>query len=272
MASNNAEGQITEQTKLVAVDKMLDTANNAIDNKDTDNSQLSKDASDNQEMLSENRGKIKEKLRKFERQEKQDKTKAIGSRELGDLDDKAIIPERLRSSSGRVYSSAVRMVANTALTALSQDDLPTVSELPEKERQNSEALHRDQSTLRQSSQENEDEEMINITKCSSNACCKNTSTLVDLMRKLQDSVDNLTTEVKGQNLFKAKTEGTLKRIEEEQDSQAMEIQKVLTELKETKSQLHTMAKIVIHQDQKITTLSNKLISAQAREMTTNLVI
>lgn len=183
--------------------------------------------------------------------DKHDKWRTKKNRELGDLEENLILPSRLRSSSGRVYSSGMTIDPNNINPMAKENtpdpDLTAVIEEP------------DPDSMKPRELEDLD-------------CCRNSSTMVTMMANLQKSVDNLTKEVRNQHAFQLQMQGKINTVEAKQSVQEEDISQILQELKETKAQVHTLSKIVIHQDQQITILNGKMVDMQMRSMHANIVI
>lgn len=183
----------------------------------------------------------------------------VKCREMDDLDANQILPSRLRSISGRVYSTG--MVIETPATSAStiqQDTLPE-----EGENCDSQSLEEISTELAE----------INMQKpCSDGQCCKNTAKIVNLITKLQQSVDEIKVTNNRQSNFTASVSQHVREIEEKADENTNEIGELRRELKESKFQIKLISNVIIKQDQQIATLSKKLNDAQQREMFSNIVI
>lgn len=195
--------------------------------------------------------------------DKHDKTKSKLNRELGDLSDNEILPSRLRSSSGRVYSTG--MMINTV--ALNNQE-PSVAEANQFGGNKNPTLQHTLSAVL----EEETVDTMKSRDLEEMDCCRNSATLVNMMANVQKSIDALTSEVRNQNTIQTNMQGKLNAVEAKQNSQEEDISQLIAELKSTKAQVHTLSKIVTHQDQQISILNGKLIDSQARSMNANVVI
>lgn len=170
------------------------------------------------------------------------KVKGKGNRELNDLEDNEILSSRLRSNSGRIYSSSLSVSASTPTS-------PT----------------RRLSALQE---ETSDSEMCPTE----GECCKGTSKLIQMISKLQESVDGAMNKITSQEIL---TSNNSHRIEDLQDADQkieQEVDDLTRELKETKFQLRVVSGVVARQDQQIAILSQKILDMQKREMASNVVI
>lgn len=176
------------------------------------------------------------------------KVKGKKSREMGSLEDNEIIPSRLRSNSGKLYTSSVSVAAHTS------SNLDTVRE---EENCNLEI---------------EEEDTENLKMCPREECCKGTNTLITMISKLQKSVDGVLKKVSQQEIISSNTSLKVEEIEEKVNQNANEIDDVNKELHESKFQLKVVADIVIKQDEQINLLKQKITEMQKREMSANIVI
>lgn len=180
---------------------------------------------------------------------KHDKQKK--NRELGELEENQILSARLRSGSGRVYSSGV-MIGSSSINETSKSAPPSI-------------LEEDCDSICST-------ESINKMRCSQNKCCRNTSKLMEMMDRLQKSVDEIQSTTRNQTLTSASQAGTMRRIEDKTIENAKDIESLEKELDEYKFQLKLIANVVVRQDQQIAFLSKKVNEAQQREMYSNIVI
>lgn len=180
------------------------------------------------------------------------------SRELNKLNDNTILPNRLRSDSGKVYSTSVTVDATTTSSAtihnLKQADLDTVQEEVEAECAN--VLSSNQ----------------NMKPCSAGACCQNTTKLLEMMTKLQTTMDTVVSQVSGQAAVNAETELKLQAVQEKCEENEGDIESLTKELQDCKFQLNTVSKIIVRQEEQISFLNRKVTEIQQREMNPNIVI
>lgn len=174
--------------------------------------------------------------------EKTLKNKGRKNRELGDLEENQILQSRLRSDSGKVYSSTVTVEAST----LPSEKLPSVSE------------------------ELENQDMCPLEDCRKNA--KNTEKIIDMITRLQLSVDDVLGKVSAQEQITTSHAIRVQNLEEDVQKNEKSIDEMAEELKETQFQLKLVTNTVIKQDQQIALLNQKIIEMQRREMAANLVI
>lgn len=187
------------------------------------------------------------------------KFKQRQNRDLSEVQENQILSARLRSESGRVYSSGV--------TIDSTNELPSISmSLNEQEKQ---AL----GTVEEESTPSEDD--ISDTEnmaCSGGKCCKKTSQMIKMMRQLQKSMDKIKTSTSQHTLVSAGQAGDIRRIEDKTLENEKNIEDLEQELTDYKAQLKLVADVVIRQDQQIATLNRKITDMQQREMHPNIVI
>lgn len=175
--------------------------------------------------------------------EKISKLKQRKNRELGVLDDNQILNARLRSDSGKVYSSSL------TVDSASQQDT-TLSTVPE------------------------EENPIDCTAgmCLQGDCCRNTSKIIDMITKLQASVDDVLNKSSSQDLVNNDNAQKLSMLEDACGKNAEDIDDLGNDLKEAQFQLKMVTNIVVRQDQQIGILRQKIMELQQREMFPNLVI
>lgn len=165
------------------------------------------------------------------------------NRELETLDDSKIINARLRSDSGKVYSTGLVLESSTqgasVLAAVSEEE--DSADLPE-------------------------------NMCLKGDCCKNTSKIIDMITKLQSSVDDVLKKTSTQEIITSNNSHKIDELEEACGKNSEEIDDLVGELKETKFQLRMVSNIVIKQDQQIDILKKKINEIQQREMGSNIVI
>lgn len=184
--------------------------------------------------------------------DEKDKNKSCKNRELDTLNDNQILPARLRSGSGRVYSSGV--IIDSALNT----DLPRKMQ----------AVSEEDIEINSITSEANSDEMW----CSNRECCKNSSRIVSMIENLQKSVDDIKKSARSQTMINAGHAGDMRRIEDKTQENAKDIQDLEKELDEYKFQLKLVRNVVIRQDQQIAVLNKKINDAQQREMFPNLVI
>lgn len=173
------------------------------------------------------------------------KAKQRLNRELGDLNDTHILSSRLRSSSGKVYSSSVSV---TSSQPSSQSPSPATS-------------------LVTVAEENTIEDM-----CPQEGCCKGTTKLMEMMQKLQQSVDGASKKVSTQEILSSNTSHRIQDLHEQMSKNEETIDDMDKELQETKFQLQVVSNVVIRQDQQINFLKQKISEMQQREMAANIII
>lgn len=168
------------------------------------------------------------------------KQKIKRSRELGDLGENAILAARLRSASGKVYSTS--MVLDQKIP-----DLP-----PQLEKESLGTL-----------QEEDVDEMLEDSKFNK---------LVNMITRLQTSVDGIQKEIRGQQVVSLNLRSDLESVEESVSNNSNEIHSLHVELKEYKFQLKLASNMLIRQEQQIEILNRKVTEIQQREMNANIVI
>lgn len=166
--------------------------------------------------------------------DKANKSKGRRNRELDKLEDSQIIHSRLRSESGKVYSTSVTLDSNTTASL--------------------EALQEEAADM-----------------CSKD-CCRKSDQIISMITKLQSSIDDMTTRFTNQEARQDDVIKRVDGLEQKTTTQENDIQELNTELNETKFQLKLITNIVAKQDQQIGFLSNKITEMQQREMTSNVVI
>lgn len=189
--------------------------------------------------------------RKSDDHDKTFKAKSKKNRELGELEDNIILPSRLRSDSGTLYSSSV------VIDAAKNSTLPSVLEATSEEREN---------------RQTQDNSTVKMKPCSEGACCKNTATIVTMIEKLQRSVDEIRKENQSQLSVNTQIGQDMRMIEEKVQENDKCIESLEKELDDYKFQMKLIANVVIRQDQQITNLTKRMNDAQQREMYPNIVI
>lgn len=170
--------------------------------------------------------------------EKMPKLKPKKSRELNKLEDSQIIHSRLRSESGKVYSSSVTVDPNTAtadtqLGALQEEQVA------------------DECTM---------------------DCCKKSDQIISMITKLQSSIDDITTKFQTQESQQLVTATRVSDIEQKIVDQNQTTDDLQEELSDTKFQLKLVTNIVAKQEQQINILTRKMTEMQQREMQSNIII
>lgn len=167
------------------------------------------------------------------------KGKARKKREMGDLEENRILPTRLRSDSGKVYSSSV-LIDKQNIEAIKDIALSTV----------------------------EEESEIEMAPQNDSKFNK----LINMITKLQESVDGIKGEISGQQCVTANLRNYIEEVEEKSDNNSQEIHNLKVELKEQRFHRRLIENVVIRQEEKIATLSRKMTEMQQREMNANIVI
>lgn len=183
----------------------------------------------------------------IEQSDKQSNERAVKARsrkkrDVIALDDSKIISARLRSDSGKVYSTGLTLDSAATSTA----SLDSVAE---------------------ESANDKSSEM-----CLTGDCCKNTSKIIDMITKLQESMDDVLKKSGNQEIISSNNTHKIEDLQDACEKNASEIDEVIEELKETKFQLEMVTNVVIRQDQQIDLLRQKIVDMQQREMSANLVI
>lgn len=176
------------------------------------------------------------------------RVKTRKNRELGELEKNQILNARLRSNSGRVHSSSAFVDVNPVRLEETQLHLDTVFE---EEGEQAESTYK---------------------MCGNNDCCKGTNTLIEMVSKLQKSVDGVLKKVSTQEIVTSNNSHRVIDLQDKCDSFTDEIDDLGKEFHETKFQLDMVTKIVIKQDQQISFLKQRIIEIQQREMSANVVI
>lgn len=166
------------------------------------------------------------------------KVKAKRNRELNTLEENKIMHSRLRSESGKVYTSSVTVDASTSSNTPSLDSLNEESE---------------------------------SDMCSQD-CCRKSDQIISMITKLQSSIDDMTKKFSIQERTQASTLHQVHDVQQQCDANGEAIDDLQGELKDTKFQLKVMANILAKQDEQISMLNNKIIQIQQREMNPNVVI
>lgn len=185
------------------------------------------------------------------------KLKSRRNRELEELEENEILPTRLRSVSGRVYSTSMVIDHTNKLDAVGEEGtLDDEESLCEEQQQ----------------QEDSTENTEMLSTCSDSGCCKNSATIVRMISRLQKSVDSIKSENIRQTNLNLKHDRILENLDERCEAVEEDIQTITDELKECKFQLKLVSNVVIRQDQQIAALNRKLNDAQTREMYPNIII
>lgn len=158
------------------------------------------------------------------------------------MEENQIIAARLRSESGRVYSSGLTV------------DTPNITTIVE------ESINDPTMPIRKQQ------------PCSESECCKNTAKIVNMIAELQQSVKEIKQSTDSQAMVGASHAGQIRRVEDKIHEQGQEIKDLDEEMTDYKFQLKLLTNIVIRQDQQIAALSRKMNDMQQREMYSNLVI
>lgn len=168
--------------------------------------------------------------------EKNNRLRAKKNRELGDLEDNQILNARLRSASGNVYTSSVTV--------------DSVSSTP-----NSPALD----TVQEVDDLFDEENMCKDKCCESTS---NTSKLIDMVSKLQESVDNISKKLTSQEIIASNNTHRIEDVKAACAKNTRDMDTLEGELVETQFQLKLVTNIVIRQDQQIEFLRKKITEIQ----------
>lgn len=160
------------------------------------------------------------------------------NRELNKLEESQIIHSRLRSESGKVYSSSVLVEPNSASSSTEQ--LNTLEEETSEE-------------------------------CTMD-CCKKSDQIISMISRLQSSVDDINKKFQTQEITQSNTNHRVQDLQDKYEEHDGEIDDLQAELKETQFQLKLVTSIVSRQEQQIGFLSRKITEIQQREMSANVVI
>lgn len=150
--------------------------------------------------------------------EKTQRQKTKKNRELERLEESQILKFRLRSDSGKVYSSSVTVDASSAPSS----PISNLSTLIEEE------------IL---------EEMCLKEDCKKNA--KNTEKIIEMISKLQSSVDDVLKKVSTQEIISSNNTHRIEDVQEDIKKNADEIDEIAGELKETQFQLKLVSGIPV---------------------------
>lgn len=180
-------------------------------------------------------------------------------RNMADLDKSQILSSRLRSSSGRVYSNSI-VIENTATTPKS---LAPLGELEDEDFGEREELEYRLNNVKDSDMGRD---------CLNGDCCKNTSKIVNMISKLQETVEDIQKNTRQQIRINSNTSSDIRRLDEKSGKNKKEIAQLRQELTDYKFQLRLVENVVIWQDEQIAALNRKITEAQQREMYPNLVI
>lgn len=167
--------------------------------------------------------------------DKNAKGKVRKNRELNKLEDTPIIQSRLRSESGKVYSSTVTVDSHPAPEPV----LEILQEEPE--------------------------------MCLKD-CCKKSDQIISMITRLQSSIDDITNQFSTQKTLQTTTSTKVEELEDTSKKHESEIEDLQLELNEAKFQIKLITNIVTRQDQQIGFLSKKITDMQQREMAANIVI
>lgn len=163
------------------------------------------------------------------------KAKQRKNRELNKLEDTPIMQSRLRSESGKVYSSTVTVDAHHT-PATSLDILQEEAEMCSKD------------------------------------CCKKSDKIIAMIAKLQTSIDDITSQYTSQQNLQLATSARVDDLEDETKKHDAQIDGLHSELNDARFQIKLITNIVSKQEQQISFLSKKIVDIQKREMAANVVI
>lgn len=194
-----------------------------------------------------------------------DKTTKRWSRELNELNatgENIIMSARLRSDSGKTYSTGMTINTTSSgsdITAIPEEqegEEPTITQIGEPYAQD----------------KNFEQNMFaKIQACSQGQCCKNTNTLIEMMQQLQKSMNDIQDGLTVQNSYKAELEDKMENIQECQSHQADEIQELKLDLKQCLNQVKFLSGVVTRQEQQIDMLTRRQTLAFQKSMSSNLV-
>lgn len=183
------------------------------------------------------------------------RVKARRNRELDVVSENAVLNSRLRSSSGKVYSSSVSVEAGSAPNSPINSPQRATAASQELEEIDSRDLQK------------EAEEM-----CLNGECCRGTTKIISMISSLQNSIDGVLKKVSTQEIVSSNAAYRINDLQEKCDQQDEELDDISKDLVETKFKLEVVSNIVIKQDQQIAILNKKISDIQQREMSANVVV
>lgn len=200
-----------------------------------------------------------------DKHDKHDKDKALKAklkkrRELDGIRDNTILSSRLRSSSGKVYSSSVSVEQGSAPNS----PVRSLASVAEGESAS------DLEAFNATDNESIPESLLDM--CPKEECCKGTATLIGMISGLKASVDGVLKKFSTQEIVTSNTSHRVQDLQDKFEKQEEEIDDLGKELHETKFQLKMVSNIVIKQDQQIAILQQKISDMQKREMAANIVV
>lgn len=184
--------------------------------------------------------------------DKAGKVKGKKKRELDSMMENSILNSRFRSSSGKVYSSSVSVDARSA----SNSSISDLQMVIEGEHDCGESL----------------DDLSSLEMCPKEGCCKGMTTLIDMIGKLQKSVDGALKKFDTQEILISNSSHRVQDLQDQMEKQDEAIDDIDRELQDTKFKLQLVSNIVIRQDQQISFLKEKINEIHQREMTSNVIV
>lgn len=187
--------------------------------------------------------------------DKMQRVKGRKKRDVQALDESQILAARLRSNSGKLYTSTVSVEASSAPNS------PVLSTVQE------EIFDTDSSQENSCAPNSQEIEM-----CPKEDCCKGTSQIIAMIAKMQKSLDGVLKQVSTNEIITSNTAHRLQDLTERVNQNENAADDLERELQDTKIQLEVVSNIVIKQDEQIAFLKRKVNEIQKREMASNIVI
>lgn len=169
-------------------------------------------------------------------------TIAVGQQISGELE------KRLRSESGKSYTVGIN---------ISPNEMGSIQEILEA----GGIDHADDSQVNDHGQDQPNDR-----------CCTQASQIIELIKKLQTSVDDTNAKVTNFSVFQQNAENKFKKIEDQQLKDGKEIRHVLELAQQSQLKIDILADIVVRQHQEIENLKGTITDVQVRSMANNITI
>lgn len=175
------------------------------------------------------------------------------------------VDKRLRSASGKIYHAELNVQSNQK-QAQGSSKMASIEEVLSAggidHAENSQATALDSPSI------DHDE----CVQSGNSTCCTNSSQIIELIHKLQESVNTVNEKISASSAFQDQTEQRLTTLEKKQIQDAKEVSAVSEILSQYQVKVDILSDIVIKQNQEITELKNQMIDSQARGMKCNITI
>lgn len=165
------------------------------------------------------------------------------------------IDKRLRSASGQIYHAETSVHVDYSKN---NDKMGSIAEVL------------DQGGIDHAEVAQEDP--MCLTRHQQKGCCEGSSQIIELIHKLQESVNSMDSKISASSAFQAVADKRITDLEKQQVQGKKEMAYISDSLQQYQVKVDILCDTVIKQQQEIKELKNQMIDAQARGMKSNITI